>query len=242
MGMFSNNTLTLAYMNIRGQTGLDEAKQLQIESFLKSNRIDILNCQEINIEANSFNNDDFISSSYEIITNNARNKYGTCCMISNDLLYENVKVDTNGRIIAFNIGNITFCNVYLPSGNDPLMRSSRENYAAEIIPQILINCKDIGCIGGDWNNIVENRDATKNASSKQSKSLKRLINNFSWVDSYRKLHPGGQQYSRYYDNSVHGEGASRIDRMYHYGQLTVLEADYVGVAFSDHLAFIVKIQ
>ena len=140
-------------MNIRGQTGLDEAKQLQIESFIKSNRIDILNCQEINIDDNSFNNCDFISSSYEIITNNARNKYGTCCILANDLGYENVKVDTNGRVIAFNIGNITFCNVYLPSGNDPLIRNSRENYAAEIIPQILINSKDMGCIGGDWNSI-----------------------------------------------------------------------------------------
>ena len=209
-------------MNIRGQTGLDEAKQLQIESFIKSNRIDILNCQEINIDDNSFNNCDFISSSYEIITNNARNKYGTCCILANDLGYENVKVDTNGRVIAFNIGNITFCNVYLPSGNDPLIRNSRENYAAEIIPQILINSKDMGCIGGDWNSIVENRDATKNASSKQSKSLKRLINNFSWVDSFRKLHPESQQFSRYYDHALHGEGASRIDRMYHYGQLVVL--------------------
>jgi hypothetical protein len=28
----STTTLTLAYMNIRGQTGLDQAKQLQIES------------------------------------------------------------------------------------------------------------------------------------------------------------------------------------------------------------------
>ena len=101
------------------------------------------------------------------------------------------------------------------------MKSSRENYIAETIPQVLINSKDLGCVGGDWNCIVETRDATKNASSKQSKSLKRLINNFAWVDSYRKLHPGGQHFSRYYDNSVHGEGASRIDRMYHFGPLLI---------------------
>ena len=242
MGMDGNSTLTLAYMNIRVQSGLDEAKQLQIENFIKSYNIDILNCQEINIAEDSFDNCNFISSSYDIITNNAQNKYGTCCIVSNNLITENVKLDTNGRVIAFNIGNITFCNVYLPSGTDPLMKNSRENYAAEIIPQILINSKDLGCVGGDWNSIVDNRDATKNASSKQSKSLKRLINNFSWVDSYRKLHPEGQQFSRYYENTLHGEGASRIDRMYLYGQLTVLEAYYVGIAFSDHFTFIVKIQ
>ena len=31
----SSTTLTLAYMNIRGQTGLDESKQVQIESFIE---------------------------------------------------------------------------------------------------------------------------------------------------------------------------------------------------------------
>ena len=128
-------------MNICGQTGLDEAKQLQIEHFIKSYKIDILNCQEINILEDSFNNCDLITSQYDIITNNAQNKYGTCCLVSNNLQTENIKCDTNRRVIAFNIGNITFSNVYLPSGTDPLMKNSRENYAAEIIPRILIKIR-----------------------------------------------------------------------------------------------------
>ena len=229
-------------MNIRGQTGLDEAKQLQIEHFIKSYKIDILNCQEINILEESFSNCNFITSSYDIITNNAQNKYGTCCLVSNNFTTENIKLDTNGRIIAFDIENITFCNVYLPSGSDPIMKNSRENYIAETIPQILINSKDIGCIGGYWNCLVEKCDASKNASKKISNSLKRVVKNFAWVDSYRQLNLDSQQFSRYYDNSVHGEGASRIDRMYHYGQLHILEAYYVGVAFSDHFALIVKFK
>ena len=133
-------------------------------------------------------------------------------------------------------------DVYLPSGTDPAMKNSRENYAAETIPQILINAKDAGCIGGDWNNIVDARDATKNANKKQSNSLKRLIKTFSWIDSFRQLHPNATEFSRYYDNSVHGEGASRLDRMYHYGNLVVLQARYVGIAFSDHFALIVKLK
>ena len=157
----STTTLTLAYMKIRGQTGLDQVKQLHIESFIKSYKIDILNCQEINILEDSFSNCDLITSLYEIISNNAQNKYGTCCLVSNSLSTENIKFDTNGRVIAFDIGNITFCNVYLPSGTDPIMKNSRKNYAAEILPQILINSKDQSCIGGDWNCIVENKDARK---------------------------------------------------------------------------------
>ena len=49
-------------MNIHGQTGLDESKQVQIENFIKSYKIDILNCQEINIDENSFKN--FLVSVY----------------------------------------------------------------------------------------------------------------------------------------------------------------------------------
>ena len=171
MEMDNSNTITLAYMNIRGQTGLDEIKQVQIENFIKSYNIDILNCQEINISEDSFSNCDYITSSYDIITNNAQNKYGTCCIVSNNLNSENIKFDTNGRVIAFDIDNITFCNVYLPSGTEQSMKNLRENYSAEILPQILINAKDIGVVGGKWNCIMENRDGTNMLATSNTKYL-----------------------------------------------------------------------
>ena len=49
-----DNSLVLAYMNIKGQTGLDLSKQKQIEHILMKYKIDILNWQEINIDENSF--------------------------------------------------------------------------------------------------------------------------------------------------------------------------------------------
>ena len=64
-GVCSNTTLTIAYMNIRGQTGLDVSKQLQIENFIKSYRIDILNCQEINVLENSFSQCEYIGETLE---------------------------------------------------------------------------------------------------------------------------------------------------------------------------------
>ena len=234
--------LTIAYMNVRGQTGLDISKQLQIEHFVKTYKIDILNCQEINLLEDSFSSCSYINSTYDILSTNAQKRYGTCSFVSNNYSTENFKTDTNGRVISFDIENITFCNVYLHSGSDPTMKNARENYFAEIIPQNLINCKENGLIGGDFNSITENIDATKNHAQKQSKSLKRLIKNFNWVDSFRYLHPHSKQFSRYYDNIVHGEGATRIDRSYHYGNIEILEAFYVGVAFSDHLSYIVRIR
>ena len=238
----SQNILTLAYINVRGQTGLEISKQVQIEHFLQVYNIDILNCQETNIVDSTFESCNFINSSYGIISNNASNKYGTACLVSNSLQPVNIKFDTSGRVIVFDIGEMTFANVYLPSGNDPAMRASRENYAAERIPQLLINGRDSGCIGGDWNSIINEKDATKNQAQKMSPSLKRLVKTFSWTDSFRHLHPADQVFSLYYNHSVHGDGATRIDRQYHWGSMTVLEVRYVGLAFSDHHGLIVKIK
>ena len=236
------STIKIAYMNIRGQTGLDITKQIQIEKFLQSNKIDILNCQEINIKEDDFSQNSFVTSSYEIISNNALNKYGTCCFISSDFTAENIKMDTGGRVIKFDLENITFCNIYLPSGNSANARSSRENYLSETLPSILINSQDNGCIGGDWNCISSNLDATNNVSSKMSPSLKKLIKNFSWVDSFRSLHPQDLEYSHYYDNAVHGQGATRIDRMYHHGEIIIIKAEYVPVPFSDHFGLVITIS
>ena len=45
--ILQDNTLRVATLNIRGQTGLDIPKQKQIESFIKQYNLDILHCQEI---------------------------------------------------------------------------------------------------------------------------------------------------------------------------------------------------
>jgi exonuclease III len=113
-----------------------------------------------------------------INVNNAINKYGTASLVSSELEICNLKFDTEGRIIVFDIGNTTFANVYFPCGNNPDMRSKRENYAAEILPQLLINSKDTGVVGGDWNCIISDADATKNAGQRASKSLSRLVKTF----------------------------------------------------------------
>ena len=239
--IISENTLIVATLNIRAQTGLNISKQKQIEDFIKHNNIDILHCQEIEVSASTFEECHFICSGFEILTNNSpTNKYGTASIIRNDLVIQNIKLDTNGRAISFDIGNITFCNLYLHSGNDRVMRGNRESYLAENIPQLLVNAKYSGCISGDFNCIIEKRDATRNPDTKMSPGLKRLVKIFSMTDSFRQLFPSKHSFSRYYDSDRFGEGATRIDRTYHYGDVAVKEAQYVGVAFSDHMSLVVK--
>ena len=171
-------SLNIGYINLRAQTGFGPPKQLQIEKFLKFHKIDILHLQEAQIKEDTFEMCDFITSNYEIIANNASNPYGTASLVANSLQITNIKADTRGRVLVFNVGDTTFANVYLPCGNDQGMRNLREEYISLIIPQLLINKKDFGCIGGDWNCITEKLDATKNQTQKMSTSLKRAIKTF----------------------------------------------------------------
>ena len=169
-----NRTLAIGFMNIQRQTKLPLAKQLQIEDFVKQNKIDILHIQEIEICEESFCDCSFLSESFNILSNNSENGYGTASLIRADLEYTNVKFDTAGRAIVFDIGEISFGNFYAHSGTDNISRSNRENYFSETVPSLLTSCKPSGCMGGDLNSITEKIDATTYPGAKMSPSFKRL--------------------------------------------------------------------
>ena len=83
----SSNDLIVASINIRGQTGLNVSKQKQIENLLKMYKIDILHCQEIEIDDFTFEACSFLQAHYDIIPNNSpNNKYGTASIVRNDLI------------------------------------------------------------------------------------------------------------------------------------------------------------
>ena len=223
--------LTIGFMNIRGQTGLSSAKQAQIESFLVKHKLDVLNLQEINIIDDSFSNSDTISCSYNIISNNSPTKYGTASLVKSDFLPENVLLDSMGRAIVFNIGSLTLGNLYLPSGTDSTSKSSREQYLSETIPKLLLNRQDSGCMGGDLNCISDKAYCIHNPAFKLSPSLGRLIKSFDLANSFRTLHPSTKAFSHYYHSIQLGEGATRIDRSYNWGQVKVVDARYEPISF-----------
>ena len=149
--MDSGQVLVQAYLNVHGQTGLLVTKQKQIEDFMIRNRIDILHCQEINIDDESFSQCQYISSNFSFIQNNAINKYGTATLVRNVFSPVDIRLDTLGRAIFFNIEDLTVGNIYLHSGTDAAVRRARENFCSIIIPQLLVNRKASGCWGGDFN-------------------------------------------------------------------------------------------
>ena len=139
-----SSELIIATLNIQGQSNLNIVKQIQIEDFLKYNNIDILHLQEIEISSKTFDTCRFISSNFNVIQNNSPvNKYGTATLVRNDLQVQNIKCDTEGRVIVFDIENVSFVNMYLHSGNNKEMRQSRDNYFCQVIPQMRVRREDL---------------------------------------------------------------------------------------------------
>ena len=79
------NTLTIAYLNIHGQSGLSVPKQKQIEDFLRNNDVDILHSQEINIEEDMFSQCHYLSSNYSIIQKKCSTQVWYCNSIHRSL-------------------------------------------------------------------------------------------------------------------------------------------------------------
>ena len=148
--------LKIGKLNCRGQTKLNLAKQLQIQFLLKMNNLDILLCQETYINDTSFKNCEYIMKFYNIISNNALNEYGTLCIVKNSLDISDIKFDTEGRVITFNIDSITVCNVYPKAGTEAESRCLREELITTTIPNHAeIHKRKPNNGGGDWNCIID---------------------------------------------------------------------------------------
>ena len=205
----SSRKIRVLYLNIKGQTRLTLAKQLMIQDMIKFYRCDIIHLQEADIDENCFSACDLIRNDFFIIPNNSPSGYGTASLVRNEYAIENIRFDTHGRVIMFNIDNVTFGNIYLEAGTDSASRSAREKYLSEVIPNMLTNKCQTGFCGGDWNCIVEKKDATHYPESKISPNLTRLMNIFEWKDSYRCIFLNGNDFSHYY-SSGSIDGATRV--------------------------------
>ena len=59
-------------------------------------------------------------------------------------------MDVDGRIIKFDIGDITIANIYAQSGTDGGARNSRETMFIEKLSDMLLYMKEYGIVVGDW--------------------------------------------------------------------------------------------
>ena len=233
--------IKILYINIKGQSKFTLEKQLQLADLIRHYDSDIIHLQESDVDENVFEHCHFIKNNFMLISNNSPTGYGTATLVKNSLTVTNIKLDTEGRVIIFDIEDNTFCNVYLHAGTDSASKNARENCFSNILPNLLINRKRNGCVGGDWNSIICMKDATNHPNSKMSSGLKRLVKLMEWKDSHQVLHPSSTDFSHYYTIGQI-EGATRLDREYTWGDVAVIKSEYVPVAFSDHLGLTTEVK
>ena len=67
----NETTLTIFYLNIRGQTKFYDDKQQQLQDLIMHYGCDIFHLQETDFNDDTFKNCSFIKSNYQVISNNS---------------------------------------------------------------------------------------------------------------------------------------------------------------------------
>ena len=239
-------TLAIGYLNIQGQSRLNQAKQNQLDHILKEYKCDILHLQETNILEDTFELCPHIANNYQILAQNNEIGFGTCSLVHNKLEVSNEVLHPNGRLISFDVGSSTMLNIYAPSGSDFNAKNQREDLFGHILPNVMLGRKNAGVAGGDWNTVNDPLDCTNFNPAKASPNLKKLTTLLNWKDTFRELHPHTKAYSHTYNRNMADlgivQGASRLDRSYTWGRVNTIDSQYVSVSFSDHFLHLVTVE
>jgi len=114
--------------------------------------------------------------------------------------------DEEGRYIEARFGDLSVVSLYLPSGSSKEERQQFKFKVMDWIAPIFTEWRDTGrryVICGDWN-IAHTAKDIRNARGNQKNSgflpeerawLTQLFEQHGWVDSYRQLHPEGEDYT-----------------------------------------------
>ena len=200
--------------------------------------------QETQIDESAFENNPFIANNFNIIFNNSETGYGVCSLINRKFSTKDELLHPSGRIIAFNIGDLTMTNIYLPSGAERTAKNLREDLCGQTIPNMMLAAKKKGMIGGDFNCITHPSDCTHHPEPKMSPNLKKTSTIPKWRDTYRLLHPKSTTYSHFYNCQMTGTGLTQgaLDRSYTWGDIKTVSSEYIGAAFSDHMLHLVRLE
>ena len=175
------------------------------------------------------------ASNIDITDENSR---GTAFIWRDGLPISEVSVVEPCRLQVATLGSFSILNIYAPSGtknkyarkefySGPVMRAVR-SLTVHNVPPI---------IGGDFNCILNKKDAMANQQQKMCPALRDLVKGFGYQDAFRHLYPNTISYTFHRRNT-----ASRLDRFY-FGQMNIpnlQEVLHFPVSFSDHDGVLVK--
>ena len=109
-------------------------------------------------------------------------------------------IDSEGRYLELQFGNLSVISLYLPSGSSGEERQAFKLSVMERFMPHLIALKNSGrdvVVCGDWNIAHQEKDLKNYKGNKKNSGflpeerawLTALFNDLGWVDVYRQLHP-----------------------------------------------------
>ena len=220
----SFNLVTLNINNITNQTKLDA-----LQNFLRVNEVDIAFLQEVE-------NNQITLSGYTMLFNVDHRKRGVAIALGRRVEHEAVENSLDGRLIVVRLKNgTTLCNIYAPTGSQN--RNAREDFFNTTCAHYLRNVTGPIILGGDFNSIVNDRDAT--GGTPRSEMTSRLMLALNLIDVWRCLHPRDTDYT-----FVRAGCGSRLDRFLVSKSTRewLRTARHVATCFSDHKALLIRMS
>lgn len=197
-----------------------------LASFIRSAELDVIFLQEVartNIDLPGF----------RIEYNVDERRRGTAIAIRIYFNCNRIDRSFDSRLISLSINGVTFINVYAPPGTQN--RTARENFYKETLPHYYHHASDTVVIGGDFNSVVNLKDAT--GTNSNSPMLRRFMNAADIADSWERLHRDRVEFS-----FIRADASSRIDRILITKNAVpgLRTAHFVATAFSDHKAYVIR--
>lgn len=213
-------------VNMNGVSSKNKIDALR--SFIFLMELDIVMLQEVTeqIDINGF----------EAHSNIDHTKRGTEILIKSHIKTSRIQRSIDSRILSIQIDDqVTICNVYAPSGS--AQKAARERFFTDTI-QYYIN-QGLGklIIGGDFNAVINRKDA--NHTSNHSQSLKFLVQSLNLSDAWEIIHKTVVDYT-----FIRNGSGARLDRFYVSEELKkdVVDVKSNSCCFSDHKAIIMKVK
>jgi exodeoxyribonuclease-3 len=187
--------------------GIRSAANKGFYAWLKKQDADIICMQELKAQASDMTSEMLQPAGYSGYFHYAEKKgysgVGIYTRNKPDKVIEGLgiaDIDSEGRYIEIQLGNLSVISLYLPSGSSGEERQAfKFSVMARFMPHLeaLINCGREVVICGDWN-IAHKEADLKNWRGNKNNSgflpeerawLSDLFDRVRWVDVYRRLHP-----------------------------------------------------
>lgn len=221
MDFFSYNIATININTITNPTKLNA-----LQTFLRTMDLDVVFLQEVE-------NNQLTLPGYNVVSNVDHTRRGTAIALKEHVEFSCVEKSLDGRLIALRVNNTTLANIYAPSGS--IARAERERFFNNTIAYYLRHCTEYVVMGGDFNCVLRQCDAT---GSNTSPALQATVRQLQMCDVWVQLR--GSELGPTY---ITHNSASRLDRFYVNPGLreNIREVNTHVCSFTNHKAVTLRI-